>query len=69
MWQEEFDQRQDPMGNNYYWLTGYFKNLEPEAEDTDEWAVHNNYVAIVPVQVDMTSYQAINQIKKRNYEV
>lgn len=62
-WQEEFDKRTDPYGREYYWLTGEYYNTEPNAEDTDEWALKNNYVAIVPLQVDMTSYSTIKQLK------
>jgi hypothetical protein len=29
-------------------LTGYFENYEPDAEDTDEWALKNKFVSIVP---------------------
>ncbi|MBO6005855.1 MAG: 5'/3'-nucleotidase SurE, partial [Paludibacteraceae bacterium] len=40
-WEEVLDQRQDPTGRNYYWLGGEFVDHEPDAEDTDEWAVQN----------------------------
>ncbi len=63
-WQEEFDKRTDPSGHDYYWLTGEYFNREPEATDTDEWALENNYIAIVPLQTDLTSYQTIDLIKK-----
>ena len=66
LWIEEFDKRIDPQMKTYYWLTGEFKNLEPEAEDTDEWALKNHYVSIVPVQTDLTAYRAIDHIKKWN---
>lgn len=56
VWREEFDKRTDPNNREYYWLTGEFYNLEPEAEDTDEWALHHKYISIVPVQTDLTSY-------------
>jgi 5'-nucleotidase len=63
-WQEEFDRRNDPMGHEYYWLTGEYYNREPEAVDTDEWALKNNYIAIVPLHTDLTSYSTIDLIKK-----
>lgn len=63
-WQEEFDKRTDPAGNEYYWLTGEYFNSEPNAEDTDEWALRNNYIAIVPMQIDLTSYSTMDQLKK-----
>jgi 5'-nucleotidase len=63
-WREEFDKRRDPIGKEYYWLTGYYHNHEPEAEDTDEWALKNKYISIVPVQTDLTSYQTIKLLNK-----
>ena len=63
-WKERFDERKDPSGNSYYWLTGEFINLEKEKKDTDVWAVRNNYVSVVPVQFDMTGYSALPSIKK-----
>ncbi|MGB4293209.1 MAG: 5'/3'-nucleotidase SurE [Bacteroidales bacterium] len=63
-WKEEFEKRKDPMGKTYYWLTGYFMNHEPDATDTDEWALANNYVSIVPIQVDMTAHAFINELEK-----
>ncbi|HEX2936208.1 MAG TPA: 5'/3'-nucleotidase SurE [Bacteroidales bacterium] len=62
VWKEEFDKRLDPSNREYYWLTGEFYNLEPHAEDTDEWALHHGYVSIVPVQVDLTAYETIKQL-------
>lgn len=62
-WKEEFYCRKDPRGKDYFWLTGDFANAEPEAQDTDEWALKNGYIAVVPVQVDMTDYQRMDEMK------
>lgn len=62
-WREDFYARQDPQGRDYFWLTGAFQNAEPEAEDTDEWALAHKYVAVVPVQVDMTDYRMLGSLK------
>ena len=64
LWIEEFDQRTDPQNRTYFWLTGDFQNLEPDADDTDEWALHHNYISIVPVHPDLTSYSAMPHLKK-----
>jgi 5'-nucleotidase len=64
-WREEFEKRKDPMGKTYYWLTGIFQNHEPEAIDTDEWAIAHNYVSVVPVTVDMTAHWYIDKLKVR----
>ncbi len=60
-WVEEFDQREDPYGRNYFWLTGKFNNMD-KGEDTDEWALANNYVSVVPVQFDLTAHHAIGTL-------
>jgi 5'-nucleotidase len=64
VWREEFDQRTDPGGHDYYWLTGTFEDLEPHAEDTDEWALRNNYVSVVPVKFDLTAHHYLENLKK-----
>lgn len=61
-WREEFYKRTDPHGRDYYWLTGAFQNIEPEAEDTDEWALAHRYVSVVPVQTDMTDYRQLKAL-------
>ena len=66
-WQEEFDRRTDPAGHEYYWLTGEYFNREPEATDTDEWALKNNYIAIVPLRTDLTCYSTIDLMKKWDF--
>jgi 5'-nucleotidase len=64
-WKEEFEKRKDPMGKNYYWLTGMFQNHEPDAVDTDEWALSNGFVSVVPVTVDMTAHWYMDKLKER----
>ena len=56
IWQDDFFRHEDPRGRTYFWLSGGFSNYEPDAEDTDEWALKNGYVSIVPVQIDLTDY-------------
>ena len=66
-WEEEFDKRTNPMGRDYYWLTGKFVNMD-NGEDTDEWALENNYVSVVPVQFDLTAHHAIQQLNSWDFE-
>ncbi len=61
IWEEEFDKRTNPMGKEYYWLTGKFVNHD-KGEDTDEWALANGYISIVPVHFDLTAYHAVQQL-------
>ncbi|ALI98208.1 5'/3'-nucleotidase SurE [Rufibacter tibetensis] len=58
-WEEEFDERLDPRGRSYFWLTGNFVNFD-KGDDTDEAALAQNYVSVVPCQFDMTASHAIS---------
>jgi len=66
-WTEEFVSHDDPNGRPYFWLTGSLRNNEPEASDTDEWALANDYISIVPIKIDMTAHEAVEQLKEWNF--
>lgn len=68
-WVEEFIERTDPRGRNYYWLTGHFENLEPEARDTDEYLLDKGYASIVPCHLDATNFNLLSYMKEQNYEL
>ena len=65
-WKDNYDKRISPLGKDYYWLTGNFINQE-ENDETDEWALKNGYVSIVPVTYDMTCYNQLSKI--RNWKI
>lgn len=65
-WNENFDERLDPHKRDYYWLQGEFVNTDSD-DDNDHWAINNNYISIVPVQIDLTAHHVIDTIK--NWEV
>ncbi len=60
---EEFDERKDPNGRRYYWLTGVFVNFD-KGKDTDVWALKHNYVSVVPVQFDLTNMPLKKKLEK-----
>lgn len=60
---EDFYERIDPHGKKYYWLTGEFKNFD-KGDDTDVWALQNNYISVVPVQFDLTNYTLKKELEK-----
>lgn len=62
-WEDSFESRKDPGGKEYFWLTGVFKNHD-SGEDTDEWALANGYVSVVPTQYDLTAHHAISTINQ-----
>ncbi len=67
-WEEEFDERVDPNKRPYYWLTGKFKNYD-KGDDTDEWALKNGYVSVVPVHFDFTAHHAFQHLNKIKWDV
>ncbi|MBN2746195.1 MAG: 5'/3'-nucleotidase SurE, partial [Bacteroidales bacterium] len=59
-WKEDFEERLDPRsGKPYYWLKGDFL-LQDDGHDTDEWALNNYFVSVVPVQYDFTDFKSID---------
>ncbi len=64
-WEDTYDKRVSPLGKEYYWLTGNFVNQE-DSKETDEWALSQGYVSIVPISFDMTSHQDIDKLKNWN---
>ena len=62
-WGNEVTRCHHPRGYDYWWMVGSYTNDEPEAEDTDNWALTHGYVAITPTQIDVTAYQAIDFIR------
>ncbi|MBR4515928.1 MAG: 5'/3'-nucleotidase SurE [Bacteroidaceae bacterium] len=58
-WMKEMMQ----VGEGAYRLTGYFQNLEPDAEDTDYWALEHGFASVTPLQLDMTAYTMLGELK------
>lgn len=54
-WVEEFDERRDPRGEKYYWMTGRFESLDT-GSGTDVEALKEGYASIVPVTIDLTEH-------------
>ena len=64
-WEDTYDKRISPLGKEYYWLTGNFVNQE-DSKETDEWALSQGYVSVVPISFDMTSHKDIDKLKNWN---
>ena len=66
-WRDSFEQRSDPQGRPYWWLTGKFICDNPP-DTSDEWALANGYVSVVPIHPDFTHYAAIDDLKRQYKE-
>lgn len=62
-WLNETTRCRHPRGYDYWWMVGHYQNDEPEATDTDRWALDNGYVAITPTRIDVTAHEAMEQLK------
>jgi len=62
---ERFDKRADPRDNVYYWLTGEAELPSQEQEDTDAYFLKKGMITITPLHCDMTSYDLLEDLKKR----
>ena len=60
-WCNEVKKCHHPRGYDYWWMVGSYRNDEPEAEDTDRWALDHGYVAITPTRIDVTAYEAMEK--------
>lgn len=54
----------DPQGKPIYWITAEEFGWMLE-EGTDYWAVYHGYVSITPLQLDMTNYRALEELKRK----
>lgn len=64
-WTDEYQQYFDPTGKPFYFLTGRFVNCEPDACDTDEYWLKNNYISAVPVLADISAVDAVEPLANR----
>ncbi len=51
-WVEEWEPTEEA---DAFRLSGYFCNLEPEAEDTDYWSLDHGFASVVPLTLNMTA--------------
>ena len=65
-WVEYFKEFYDENGDCYYNLDGTFES-DDILPDTDLWALHNNYVSVVPTCFDWTAHRCIEPMK--DYEL
>ena len=54
-WQNELVQK----GDGQFTLAGEFINDEPDATDTDIWALNHQLLAITPITIDLTHYGSL----------
>ena len=61
VYRDELVRRDDPQGNPYYWIGGEAPTGVPE-EGTDVGALHDGFVSVTPLHMDMTAYNLMPEI-------
>jgi 5'-nucleotidase len=56
-------EKMDPRGRKYYWIGGG-QLIFDKRRDTDMEAVSKSYISITPLNLDLTNYPSIHELKK-----
>lgn len=59
---ETLEVRIDPRGKKYYWIGGDDLGFDPD-EGTDCVAVHDGFISVTPLHVDLTNYRALHELR------
>lgn len=63
-WEENFIEGKDARGGSYFWLSGSFVDKEKGNLEGDVANIDAGYATVVPIKVDYTDYQFLNELKK-----
>ena len=66
VYHSRLDERADPRGRPYYWIGGDAPTGVPE-RGTDVGALAEGFVSVTPLQLDLTSYWAMNDLNPWNW--
>lgn len=64
-WDDIYEERTDPYGKKYYWLTGSMVDTDKDM-DTDQFALKKNYISITPIHFDLTDYKTYESMQNWN---
>lgn len=61
-WTEEYADYTSPHGQRFYWLTGVYKDFEPQNPAGDNYWLNRGYITVVPIRPDQTAHDAIGRL-------
>jgi 5'-nucleotidase len=61
VYRDRLDQRVDPRGRPYFWISGDSPTGIPE-DGTDSGALNGRFLSITPLQLDLTAYPVIHSL-------
>ena len=65
VYRDSLVRKTDPRGRDYYWIGGEEPVWEP-SEGTDFHAVHEGWVSITPMALDLTDHRAVEDMERWN---
>ena len=65
---EDFERREDPRRQPYYWLAGSYKMNDTDQE-TDAWALDAGYISVTPISYDLTAYEVLRDLTEWGLKV
>jgi 5'-nucleotidase len=63
LWENAIQETEDPWNRKRYWIGGGTP-VKDSSEDTDVRAIHDGYVSITPIHLDLTNHTGINHLKE-----
>ena len=61
VYSEKIVEQEDPRGRTHYWIGGGSPEWE-ELAGTDMGAIHEGYVSVTPLHLDLTNHRALDQL-------
>lgn len=65
-YEERFEKRKDPFGQDYYWVSGELIN-EDEDPETDLVLLEQGFATVTPISYDLTNMDYLNRLKKMGF--
>ncbi len=68
VYRDQLVRREDPQGRPYYWIGGEAPT-GVEEDGTDFGAIKAGYVSVTPLQLDLTAYEALEELRELKWEM
>ena len=64
VWDDYYERRTDPHGQEYFWLTGKFVPVT-ELEDADDLVVADGWAAVTPIHYELTNFRYLDTLREK----
>ncbi len=64
VWDDEYQERLDPMGREYYWIKGTYRVTG--TSEVDDHALAEGWVTVTPIRYDLNDYAALKSLADLN---